>query len=189
MNLLRTLSGAALFCLTGAGLPSCINAPDYPIEPSVDFKDIQVVHIPRSNGQLAIDTLKFALNFRDGDGDLGLSQEDLAVAPFNTTTGGVNNRGYGHNYFIQPYLKTNGTYTAFVVPGSTAGEYDGYFPRLDGTDAKPAPLKGELRYKLPIALDEVVYKRGQVFRFEISIMDRALHQSNKIITSDVTLGQ
>lgn len=189
MNLFRTLSGTALFCLTGAGFTGCIQAPDYPITPDIDFNTVEVQHIPRGGGLSARDTLKFVLNFRDGDGDLGLSLEDLAVAPFNTTTGGVNNRGYGHNYFIQPYLKVNGTYTPFIVPGSTAGEYDGYFPRLDGTDAKPAPLKGELRYKLPISLDEVIYKKGQVFRFEISIMDRALHQSNKIVTSDVTLGQ
>lgn len=193
MNLYRTLSGAALFCLTGAGLSSCLNAPNYPVEPSIDFKEVQVVHIPATNGLAASDELNFALDFRDGDGDLGLSDDDIKVAPWNATTGGHNNRGYGLNYFIQPFLKdpVTGQFVKFVNPPpfGKVGEYDGRYLRLDVADAKPAPLKGELRYKLPLSLDGAIFAPGQVFRFEISIMDRALHESNKITTSEVKLGQ
>jgi hypothetical protein len=157
--------------------------------PEIDFKDVQVVRVPASNGNLAIDTLKFAINFRDGDGDLGLSDQDITVAPWNATTGGPNNRGYSYNYFIKPFKKNDtGQFVEFLIPGGIgAGEYDGRYLRLDGADAKPAPLKGELRYKLPLSLDGDVFRAGQVFRFEISIMDRALHQSNTITTSEVTL--
>ncbi|MBD2766685.1 hypothetical protein IC235_02120 [Hymenobacter sp. BT664] len=187
MSLFRTLSGAALVCLAGASVSSCLNAPDYPIEPQIDFKEVQVTRVPASGGNLAVTTLKFVLNFRDGDGDLGLSPDDIEVAPWNARTGGPNNRGYGLNYFIQPFLKdpVTGQFVRFVI--DSPGEYDSRYPRLDGADAKPAPLKGELRYELPLSIDRTFLRSGQVFRFEISIMDRALHQSNTITTSEVTL--
>lgn len=192
MNLFRTLCGAALLGLTGAGLNGCISAPDYAIEPKIDFNDLQVVHVPASGGQLAIDTLKFSLDFKDGDGDLGLSDEDIKQAPFNSKTGGPNNRGYSYNYFIQPLVKNaSGNFVQFVnpFPFGFVGEYDGRYLRLDAADAKPAPLRGTLRYKLPLFLDGLIFRPGQVFKFEISIMDRGLHQSNKITTSEVTLGR
>jgi len=190
MNLFRTLSSGVLLLTAWAGLNSCINAPSYPIEPAIDFKDLQVVHVPAGNGQLAVDTLKFALNFKDGDGDLGLSDADIKNAPYNTKTGGHNNRGYGYNYFIQPFVKNaSGQFVQFVNPApfGVVGEYDGRYLRLDQVGAKPAPLRGTLNYKLPLFLDGAIFKPGQVYRFEISILDRALHESNKITTSEVTL--
>lgn len=191
MNLFRTLGGVALLGMAGAALNSCINAPSYPIEPSIDFSSLKMLR-NRPSGQLEIDTLTFAVNFKDGDGDLGLSDADITMAPWNTTTGGHNNRGYKYNYFIQPFLKnSNGQFVQFITPApfGFVGEYDGRYLRLDGTDAKPAPLRGTLRYKLPLTLDGSIYKPGQTFRFEISIMDRSLHESNKITTAEVTLGQ
>ncbi|HEX8506661.1 MAG TPA: hypothetical protein VF630_14955 [Hymenobacter sp.] len=199
MNLFRTLgvaSLACLACLVGTGLNGCINAPEYDTTPEIEFKELQVVHVPRSGGLLGQDTLKFFVNFKDGDGDLGLSDEDIKVAPFNSTTGGINGRGNGFNYFIQPYKKKgpNGPFEKFVV--SNPGEYDGRFLRLDdvdGGESKPAPLRGILQYKLPLFIDgnsqfPGVFNEGDVFRFEISISDRSLHQSNTVTTSEVTLG-
>ncbi|GAC1368443.1 MAG: hypothetical protein NVS3B25_11580 [Hymenobacter sp.] len=190
MNLFRTLVGVALLGLTGAGLSSCLSAPSYPIEPAIDFNNLLVTHLPARSGQLAVDTLKFAVNFRDGDGDLGLDDADLKSAPYNSTTGGHNNRGYSYNYFIQPFVKdASGKFVQFVnpYPFGFVGEYDGRFLRLDTKGAKPAPLKGVLNYKLPLSLDGAIFKPGQVLRFEISIMDRGLHESNKITTAEVTL--
>ncbi|WP_426058921.1 hypothetical protein [Hymenobacter sp. B1770] len=192
MNLFRTLSATALVCLTAAGLDSCISAPDYDIVPEIEFKELTVGRSRPGGGSLSTDTLKFAVDYRDGDGDLGLSSNDIQNAPYNSKTGGPNNRGYSFNYFIQLYLKEpSGRFVAFN-PGGVAGEYDGTYPRLEKSfnpDAKPGPIRGTLRYKLPIFLDGVIFKPGQVFRAEISIMDRALRQSNKVTTSEVTLGQ
>ena len=190
MNLFRTLRGC-LLCLTGAGLGGCLSAPTYPVEPQIDFKELTVTHIPTGT-QDAVDELNFTLGFRDGDGDLGLSDDDIKSAPYNATTGGHNNRGYAFNYFIQPFIKdASGRFVRFVNPPpfGFVGEYDGRFLRLDKKDAKAAPLKGDLRYKLPLSLDGLIFKPGQVFRFEISILDRALHESNKITTSEVRLGK
>ena len=195
MNLFRTLSAAAT-CLMAGSLTSCINAPDYPVTPEIDFKEVQVVHIPAGT-QDAVDELTFVLSFRDGDGDLGLSQDDIKLPPYSQPPQPPvplrNHTTNEYNYLIQPFLKnpTTGQFTKFTTPPpfGKIGQYDGTYPRLDGTDAKPAPLKGDLRYKLPISLDGSVYNKGQVFRYEITILDRALHVSNTVTTSEVTLGQ
>lgn len=187
MNLFRTLRGAVVVGLAGMGFSGCINAPDYPITPEIDLKSFNMVRF--KPGPDEVDTLKFSLNFRDGDGDLGLSDEDIKVAPWNATNGGPNNRGYAKNYIIQPFKRVNGTFVAFVNPGGKLGEYDGRFLHLDAEKARPAPLKGVLNYKLPLYIDGAPFFPGDVLRFEISILDRALHRSSVITTPPVTLGR
>jgi hypothetical protein len=190
MNPLRTLAVASI-CLTGLSLSSCLNAPDYPDTPSIDFNSLTVVR-SKPAGQTETDELNFAIDFRDGNGDLGLSDDDIKVAPWNQTTGGPNRRGYAFNYFIQPYKRTgtapNYTWVKFINPGGMEGEYDGRFLRLSEPDARPAPLKGTLRYKLPLDINGAPFYPGDVLRFEISIMDRGLHRSNVITTTEVKLG-
>ncbi|MFD2720065.1 hypothetical protein ACFST9_15180 [Hymenobacter monticola] len=187
MNLFRTTTVLG-FGLAGLGLSSCLSAPDYPVEPAIDFKSVEMVVVP-TGPRTAIDTLKFSVDFHDGDGDLGLSNDDIKVAPYNATTGGFKGRSPQYNYIIQPFKRsgTNGnyTYTKFVL--STEGEYDGTYPRLEKDDTRPAPLKGTLTYALPVSVDGSVFNPGDTFRFEITIMDRALHASNTVTTSDVTL--
>ncbi|GAB3845464.1 hypothetical protein GCM10028822_03940 [Hymenobacter terrigena] len=192
MNLFRTLRGVAFFSLAGAGLSGCLSAPNYSNTPEIEFKEVRVTRIAATN----TDNLEFVLGFRDGDGDLGLDPEDLNTPPFNSTTGGHNGKGYGLNYFIQPYKKNpvTGNFEFFVTPApfGKVGEYDSRYPRLTGADGRPAPLRGELRYLLPLVTDgdathPGVLNVGDVFRFEISILDRGLHESNKITTSEVTL--
>ncbi len=192
MNLFRTLRGAALLGLAGSGLAGCIQAPEYPTTPEIDFKEVQVTYINDPNSPS--NELAFVLNFRDGDGDLGLSKDDINVAPYNQAAqpvaaqrGHTNNQA---NYYIQPYVKdpVTGRFTQLIIPFAKLGEYDSTFPRLDGTDAKPAPLKGELKYRLPLTLDGAIFKAGQVLRFELTILDRQLHVSNTVTTSEITLG-
>ena len=194
MNLLRTLNGAVLLGLAGAGLNGCIQAPDYSITPAIDFNTAKVVYIPGASGNSSSNEITFVLNFRDGDGDLGLSQEDIKTAPYNQAPQAPiplqrNHTTNEYNYFIQPFIwdATRSQFVAFKA--GIIGEYDGTFPRLDGADAKPAPLKGQLNYKLPIFIDGAIFKAGQRFRFDLTIVDRALHVSNTVTSSEITLGQ
>lgn len=192
MNLLRTLNGAVLLGLAGAGLNSCIQAPDYSTTPEIDFKEVKNVYTPGVNGNSPLNEITFVLNFRDGDGDLGLSQDDIKKPPYNQAPQAPiplnrNHPTNEYNYFIQPEKFRNGVWTAFQA--GIVGEYDGTFPRLDGTDAKPAPLKGELNYRLPIYLDGNIYSANDKFRFKLTIVDRALHVSNTVTSSEITLGQ
>jgi hypothetical protein len=187
MNLFRTPTVLGL-SVAALSLSSCLSAPDYPVEPAIDFKSVDVVVVP-TGPRTAIDTLKFSVDFRDGDGDLGLNDADTKVAPYSDATGGFNGRSKVYNYSIKPFKRSgtpgNYTYTPFV--NSAEGEYDGTYPRLEKDDARPAPLKGTLTYALPISVDGAPFYPGDTFRFEITIMDRALHRSNTVTTTDVTL--
>lgn len=191
MNTFRTLGIMAMLGLGWASTSSCLKAPDYPTTPAITFNSLKKTYVaPPTPGATASDTLEFAIDFQDGDGDLGLDDADTKVPPYNSPTGGHNNLATSNNYFIQPFKRVNGAFVPFYTPnGGYPGEYDGRYPRLETTtDNKPAPLKGTLRYKLRIPLNRTSYTPGDVFRFEISILDRALHQSNTVTTSEVQLG-
>ena len=190
MNLFRTLGAVALLALGAASTSSCLKAPDFPVEPTITFNSLKKTYVPPSvPGATASDTLVFAVDFQDGDGDLGLDADDAKVPPYNASTGGHNNLAVSNNYFIQPFKRVGGTFVPFYTSGGYPGEYDGRYPRLETTtDTKPAPLKGTLRYKLRLPLNRTSFTPGDVFRFDISIMDRKMHQSNTVTTTEVTLG-
>lgn len=190
MNLFRTLGVVTVLGLGWVGTSSCLKAPDYPVTPNITFNSLSKIYVPPVvPGATPADTLVFAVDFQDGDGDLGLDADDAKVPPYNAPTGGHNNLATSNNYFIQPFKKVNNTFVPFYTPTGFPGEYDGRYPRLETTaDSKPAPLKGTLRYKLRLPLNRTSYTAGDVFRFEISIMDRAMHQSNTVTTTEITLG-
>ena len=148
MNLLRTLGGLPLFVLTGAVLSSCITPPEYPVTPEIDFKEVRVNRIPAGT-QDAVDELTFVLEFRDGDGDLGLSDDDIKVPPYNLPPQPPvpqrNQLTNDKNYFLQPFIKNSmGRFVPFITqtPFGRLGEYDGTFLRLDGDRTKPGPIRG-----------------------------------------------
>ncbi|OON67030.1 hypothetical protein B0919_19535 [Hymenobacter sp. CRA2] len=166
-----------LVAAAGLGLAACENAPTYPIEPSIEVAGpIQRYRVSDDFGDR--DSLVISLNWKDGDGDLGLSLDD--------TTGVYTARGrnrFYYNYFIQPYLLDQGRWT----PINFGISYNGRFPRmpLANPDQKET-LRGVLNYsavKFPVGY----FPRNAQVRFEISIADRALHESNTVTTDPVTL--
>ena len=193
MNLFRTLSAAAVLAIGWAGTSSCLKAPDFPVTPAITFNQINSIYEPPSaTSSQGGDTIEFVINFQDGDGDLGLDADEADVAPYNQPTGGHNNLRKSNNFFIQPYKlnKSNNQFEPFYTSnGGFPGENDSRYPRLDiDRTAKPAPLKGTLRFKVRLRLNRTDYAVGDVFKFDVSIMDRAFHQSNTITTTPVTLG-
>lgn len=59
-----------LLFLAMLGLVACYDEPEFPLEPEIEFGDIRFVE--SKNPQVPYDTLKITVNFRDGDGDLGI---------------------------------------------------------------------------------------------------------------------
>lgn len=60
-------------------LGSCFDAPEYPVEPHIEYKDI---YFGDAEDLAAQDSLVLSLNFRDGDGDLGLDERDANTFKF-----------------------------------------------------------------------------------------------------------
>lgn len=180
MKLFRTLSGVALTLFIGAGLSSCLQAPDYPETPRIEENTVTVF---RKNDAFGLrDSIEVALNFEDGDGDLGLGVGDTSgVFAFRRGR----NRFY-ENYFIQPYYKNRRN---VFVPLLPLGSSNGRFIRLTNADSKPGPIRGVLRRGLIISLLDTAYsaRPGTEYQFEVTIVDRALNESNKVVTKPVKL--
>jgi len=181
MNLFRTLSGVALTVFFGAGLSSCLQAPDYPVTPRIEENSVTVFRRGTPQNDLR-DSIEVALNFEDGDGDLGLDDTDTSgVFAYN----GGRNRFY-ENYFIQPYYKNE---QGVFVPTQPLGFENGRFIRLTEPDSKPGPIRGVLRRAILVSLLNPAFSNqpGTEYQFEITIVDRALHESNKVITKPIRL--
>mgnify|MGYP006921586005 CR=1 FL=1 len=203
----------------------CNKLPEYPVEPSITFNDVYF-----KKGDLA-DSLFVVLDFKDGDGDLGLDEnydteypyqtfwyflkndgsyltyEDRNTPPYDTLppyefpyyctnyseeSDGViyyvqpNENHY--NYFIDFYVKKNGSYDLFdwySVYSSCDETYNGRYPILNES-GKERPLEGKLIYKITGARIENIFKRDTL-RLEIYIKDRALHNSNTVQSFDFVL--
>ena len=184
MNLFRILGRAAVGCFIGSGLGSCLNAPDYPDTPHIDVNGVTgFKKTGAAAGKLGNrDSVEIALNFQDGTGDLGLGEADTA----GVYTKRGSNRYY-NNYFIKVYYKDKSSGTFVLLPLRPNFTYNSRFVRLTKTDARPGPLKGVLRYSIVFSYFSPETVPGTVLRFEVSIADRALHESNVVTTDPVTL--
>jgi hypothetical protein len=178
------LSGLAL------GLSSCLKEPEYSATPAISFNDIRVIRrVPPGNNAQPLDSIRVTINYQDGDGDLGLSENDLKVAPFKFRNPDSTYNKFNKNFFMEVFIRNSATgrYELRATRNLTApAGYDGAFPHpTTDTDSKSAPIKGTLTYApVPFGLGDIFKPRDSV-RFEVSIADRALHVSNTITTKAV----
>jgi hypothetical protein len=71
----------AVFC--GVIVSSCFTPPEYPDAPEIVFKSVDFIKgKPFDDGSLAADTVLLVLTFKDGNGDVGVSADDV-YPPFN----------------------------------------------------------------------------------------------------------
>ena len=182
MNLFRlafTLSGLALL---GGGLSSCLKEPEYSTTPEISFDNIRVNRsYPLINGQIdpkgqPTDTVTITLRYQDGDGDLGLNQSEVDSPPYKGTR-------FANNYFVQPLIKNPQTRKYEAASFTDNGTFD-HITTL--TDDKKSPIKGTLVRKLFYNYGDL-FTAGQTVRFQISIVDRALHESNVVTTDSIVI--
>ncbi|QNF35431.1 hypothetical protein HUW51_22965 [Adhaeribacter swui] len=180
-----------LLLITGL-LGACHNPPKFPIEPNISYKNIVNYHKTiGANGTTDVrDSIVVIIRFEDGDGDLGLTDADKDP-PFNPTgplvPGGpsVPQGEYFYNYFIKMFVKRNGQFEEFQFPN--AGGLNGRFFPL-APDGRTGPLEGDLNYGFLVRPSRF-FAPGDVVKFEVYIVDKKLHLSNKITTEETTLFQ
>jgi hypothetical protein len=182
MNLFRLARTAGLLSLLAVGFTSCLNPPTYSNTPEISFNSIK--HDRYFINGTPIDSVIITINFQDGDGDLGLTTTEATAAPYTPTY-------FGANFYMTPYVKANGTYTAlqYVRPDLflTANSYYDRFDHLSNTtDNKAAPLRGTLRRAYAFLYGSP-FLPNQEIKFKVSIFDRALHQSNEIETTSIVI--
>jgi hypothetical protein len=72
LNMNKLPSSILLLLILSITLSRCdegLENPNYPIEPSIEFKSIEFIEVP---GPGTADSLKLKIKYRDGDSDLGL---------------------------------------------------------------------------------------------------------------------
>ncbi len=165
---------SGLFFLILTAFFSCQKPPEYDNVPHIEFKNVEKYSSLENN--VKKDSLVIVTRFEDGDGDLGLSEEMAKSEPYNQ---GDNNI----NYFINIYIKKNGTFELLNLPFSFNGRF---FPLAP--DGRVGPIEGDLKYGgIVIRANNPLVKPGDVLRFVVYIRDRALNTSNTITTSEVTV--
>jgi hypothetical protein len=80
---MRVIKGIVLFCFSIVAFSACFEAPVFSDTPRIIFKDIKFKEVGEASDY---DTLVLYLDFKDGNGDLGLSplNEDDFEIPFNS---------------------------------------------------------------------------------------------------------
>lgn len=103
MHLIR---GFGLFAIISLGVSACFNPPEFPVEPQIEFQNIQYKEYG-TGFDSNYDSLILTINFKDGDGDLGLDASEVQ-APYNNKF-----------YFVFP----NGKYITYQTKRTVLG-YD-----------------------------------------------------------------
>jgi len=171
----RYLVGMLLLTLA---VLSCQKPVEYPIEPKIAYEGFTYLFNPDStfSGEGVI-----SFSYTDGDGDLGLDDADT-LSPF-----GFNDAHY-YNMLVD-YLKcVNGEFvkTPLLSWNAQTQSYDtvtfnARFKRLRDSE-EPKAISGTMDYTLTV---QNPFSPNDTIKFEIRILDRALHESNVIQTEPI----
>jgi hypothetical protein len=76
---MKLIKGLALLSFSLLVFGACFDPPEFPVVPQIEFDRVEFIDAADPS---VVDSLNLYLNFRDGDGDLGLSESDV-MPPFN----------------------------------------------------------------------------------------------------------
>ncbi len=164
---------------------SCLPKPNYPLVPEIGF--VSLKRIPAGAGN---DSVLLTISFKDGDGDLGLGQQDTEF-PFSFyRPDGVTPNPFYYNIFIDVYRRKtlDGAIDTIVFPDGAT--FNGRFPKINELET-PTPLRGEITYVMSFLYGlgvNPLFKKGDEIFFDVKIADRATHLSNTVQSSSVVLG-
>ncbi|ADQ18426.1 hypothetical protein Lbys_2764 [Leadbetterella byssophila DSM 17132] len=147
----------------------CFSVPDFDNVPEIEFQSISnALRVDEVTGGYK-DSITVSLKFRDGDGDLGYDTWERDS---------LEKLGIKTNFLVTIWRKDKGKY---VVYEPTQPIVDMFF-RL--SKDKPGPIEGVIHYRYENLHSFYRYPKDTV-KFEIAIMDRAGHISNKVMTDSV----
>ena len=158
------------------GISSCAKKENYPVTPAITFKQ----HILYTPG----DSLDIQINFTDGDGDIGYPTGDTA-APYNCyLIYMVDTNNSGNFITIENSLNVN--------PKATTGDTIAYtytVPYITPTGSDKA-LNGIIQIRLQhgdwrFTYPPVISNVGKAIKFQIWIIDRAGHISNRVLSDPI----
>lgn len=165
-----------------AAMFSCQKPVEYPVEPKIAYEGFTYLVYEDStfSGEGIV-----SFSYTDGDGDLGLDDSDT-LPPF-----GFHDAHY-YNMVIDYMKCVNGEFVKMPLlswnPQTQSYDtvtFNARFRRLLDSE-KPKAISGRMEYKLtvqnPLSPDDTI-------KFEIRILDHALHESNTIQTEAIYTNQ
>ena len=157
---------------------ACQKKVEYPIEPKIAYTGFTYLINADStfSGQGVL-----SFSYTDGDGDLGLDVSD-SLPPFN------NNSPYYYNLIIDYQKFENGVFHSVPLlswnietQSFDTVSFNARFKRLvAGNETKP--ISGDMDYTLFV---QNPFSPNDTVRFAVKIIDRALHESNVILTDPI----
>jgi hypothetical protein len=194
--------GTACFLMLLA-FSSCRKEPVYDVVPEIEFRRVEQYYFidnPQETNparQLRRDSLVLVVGFKDGDGNLGLS--DASLRPEDSNSPFNEGSMYHNNFHTVMYIRVDdpGSSTGyrfepypFPIPGF---QFTGRFPRLSA-DERPEPLEGEIKYSINEinSAEFALLRPGTVIKFDIFIYDRTTpvpNRSNTVTTDEIVLFQ
>lgn len=159
----RLYKNTCFFAISMLLISGCIKRPEYPDVPEISFLRFETLKDSFGKDKSGLLTIEFT----DGDGNIGLSQEDT-LAPFN-----VSGEHY-YNFYSVFYQKKNNTFEPIPTP------YNARIPRISASD-EDKDIKGEIQIEIDLTFLPLVLQSDTI-RFDIQIEDRDFNKSNTVTT-------
>ncbi len=155
------MKNSILFILLISALTfACNKVENFADEPKITQASYTL--LKNSIGQDTAVLLKF--RFTDGDGDLGVSQNDTST-----------------NLFIDYLEMENGLFKHIFVPNDSTNQILNFNSRINEYSSGPG-AEGEVEYSIDIS-----FVFADTIRFDYYLRDKAYHKSNLITTGPIIL--
>ncbi len=178
---------------------SCEKPPNFSIKPKIEFEKIINVSKLDPGTLVTLDSIVISIRFKDGDGDLGVSQADISnlkYKRFMDSTFDDSTKKWGNykfnNFYYKTYRKQNGKYVYLNTSStSTENKFDkGVFQELIPYN-EVGPIEGVLNFSTQPIFSTLFTARkinyNDTVRFEVFIVDRNLNVSNTIFTDSIVV--
>jgi hypothetical protein len=146
---------------------SCFKKKKYNSVPEISFETFQILG----------DSAKVTFRFKDGEGDIGLS-ENQTSAPYDLES------KYHYNLYLVYYEKKNGV--GFVPGKDFNGDSIVFRNRLKPIyTGKPKSLEGLIEYTIEPFYFNIASPDSDTILYKIQLIDRALNESQWIQTKEI----
>jgi hypothetical protein len=162
---------------------ACVSEPDFSLTPEIGFNNIQIF-TTTTEGLLGVskkDSVVMTIDFKDGDGNLGFTAEELAK--LKKTTGDSL-----QTFVVDIFVSKNGKF----IKSNPKEKFGGNLPIRFKQGSKSGPIEGSIDYSTNFeynvfqGIPFLTGKRDTV-KFAIKIKDRALNVSNMVETSPIVI--
>lgn len=165
--------GVTAIAVTSAVLlTSCLEADTYPETPALEYKSMRVM----------TDSLEIITSFTDGDGDIGLNENETDP-PYDTSS------RFHFNYFIE-YWEWNHDLGQWEQGINALGDTIVFNYRLPviTPEGKNKALKGEIDVTVEPPYYDPTSPYGDTIKYRIQLADRSLKTSDWIWTGEIWNG-